>query len=340
MIDNKENVPLDPTESWRCSAPRQEKQWEDSWAGLFRHQDLCNLPVTSIAPYVKTDFGDATNELQALLGVLVLQQVFDLTDEESVNHLASCAEWQYALNRAAKPGQTKDITTRCLWSIRSVIIENKLESTVFKPLFGSMASQLHTNRKNQPTELAHTKTTTRNLGRVALISESITRFLFTLKNHPSDCFKRVPNQLTATHLPKREQALCSMVRPSESWDILESVCADLFEVVHLFKSESQVAGMPCYQKLEYVLNGQCNMNTPGSPRPFAIKPVLKSSSSVLRNPPGSDEARCGQPIQEGQPPVVENWNQANSPHVSTNQKNLYTQYYLYRTSPREFRLPF
>ncbi len=340
MIDNKENVPLDPTESWRCSAPRQEKQWEDSWAGLFRHQDLCNLPVTSIAPYVKTDFGDATNELRTLLGVLVLQQVFDLTDEESVNHLASCAEWQYALNRAVKPGQTKEITTKCLWNMRSVIIENKLESTVFKPLFGTMASQLQTNRKNKPTELAHTKATTRNLGRIALISASIARFLLTLKNHPSDCFKRVANQLTATHIPKGKQALSSMVRPSESRKILESVCADLFEVIHLFKSEPQVAGMPCYQKLEYVLNGQCNMNTPGSPRLVDIKPVSNNNSSVLHKPPGTDEARFGHPIQEGQPPVMENWNQGNTPHVSTNRKSLYTQYYLYRTSPGGFRLPF
>ena len=44
---------------------------------------LCELPVYKVAPYFSDGMGRPTKELYTALGVLVLQQMLDLTDEET-----------------------------------------------------------------------------------------------------------------------------------------------------------------------------------------------------------------------------------------------------------------
>jgi len=60
---------------------------EKSWAGLFRQEILSVLPVEQLARCFRSDFGRPAKELQTVLGVLVLQQMHDLTDLETVQHL-------------------------------------------------------------------------------------------------------------------------------------------------------------------------------------------------------------------------------------------------------------
>mgnify|MGYP002813819005 FL=1 len=76
---------------------------ENSWAGLFRQEILAELPVDQIAPWFRADSGRPSKELYTVLGVLVLQQMHDLTDTETVNQLAFHEQWHYALKQTSRP---------------------------------------------------------------------------------------------------------------------------------------------------------------------------------------------------------------------------------------------
>jgi len=51
-----------------------------------------------LAPFFTEGFGRPTKELYTVLGVLIIQQMMDLTDEETITHPAFNEQWHYALD--------------------------------------------------------------------------------------------------------------------------------------------------------------------------------------------------------------------------------------------------
>ena len=77
--------------------PKRRKLLEQSWAFLFRREILSNLPLVQVLPFYASDNGAPTKELHSMLGLMLLQQSFDLTDKEAVKQFAFNFEWHYAL---------------------------------------------------------------------------------------------------------------------------------------------------------------------------------------------------------------------------------------------------
>ena len=84
--DHQTGYLFDP---WDYLGPKRKRLLSESWAGLFREQILFSLPVNKFAGFFTEDFGRPTKELYAALGSLLIQQMHDLTDEETVSQ---CSE--------------------------------------------------------------------------------------------------------------------------------------------------------------------------------------------------------------------------------------------------------
>jgi hypothetical protein len=59
---------------------------------------LLQLPVDNITLFFSEKLGQPTKELYALLGALLLQQMHNLTDKETVEQFSFNAQWHYVLN--------------------------------------------------------------------------------------------------------------------------------------------------------------------------------------------------------------------------------------------------
>ena len=92
--DHKARTMVDP---WEYLGLKRRKLLEESWAGLLRGHILPELPVDQIACYTAV-CGRPSKELYASLGVLILQQMHDLTDQETVLQFAFNEQWHYALD--------------------------------------------------------------------------------------------------------------------------------------------------------------------------------------------------------------------------------------------------
>ena len=57
-----------------------------------------HLPVERLSLFFSETMGRPTKELHAMLGVLILQQLHDMTDNETVQQLSFNIQWHYALN--------------------------------------------------------------------------------------------------------------------------------------------------------------------------------------------------------------------------------------------------
>ena len=95
-IDDHKQLPLfDP---WDYLSPKRRHILDLSWAGLFREEILPILPVRELKSCFSDKTGRPSKELHTMLGVLLLQQAHDLTDEETVFQFSFNIQWHYALN--------------------------------------------------------------------------------------------------------------------------------------------------------------------------------------------------------------------------------------------------
>lgn len=78
--------------------PKRRRLLEESWAGVFRHYLLAELPVQELSPHFCQGFGRPSKDLFTVLGALILQQLHDLTDQQTVEALAFNIAWHYVLD--------------------------------------------------------------------------------------------------------------------------------------------------------------------------------------------------------------------------------------------------
>ena len=176
--DHKQNNLFD---HWRFLSPKRRKLLDQSWAGLFQKELLCELPVSKVAPFFNDGFGRPTKELYTVLGAIVLQQAHDLTDEETVNQLAFNTQWHYALNITEESDSAKYLCSKILWNMRGIVVDNALDAVLFDHITDKLSKVFKVNTDNQRIDSVHIKSNTRRLGRIGIFTSSINKFLVNLK---------------------------------------------------------------------------------------------------------------------------------------------------------------
>ena len=93
--DNKQGYIFDPFE---YLGPKRLSELKNSWAEIFRSEILPELPVESLRKYYHDKNGRPSKEMYSMLGLLILQQMHDLTDEKVVGDFMFDTRWRYALH--------------------------------------------------------------------------------------------------------------------------------------------------------------------------------------------------------------------------------------------------
>ncbi|NTW89072.1 MAG: transposase [Desulfobulbaceae bacterium] len=83
--DHKTRYMFDP---FAYLGPKRRKLIDQSWTGIFRKHILTELPVSQLVKPFPSREGHPTKELYAMLGALLIQQMFNFTDEETVRQFA------------------------------------------------------------------------------------------------------------------------------------------------------------------------------------------------------------------------------------------------------------
>ena len=117
MLHAKDHKTRDLFEPFGFLGPKRLQRMKQTWAGLFRDEILAEMPVDQIRPHYDPVQGRPTKELHALLGAVLLQQMLDLTDEETVDQFAFNLQWHYALNIT---GESDQVAYLCPKTLRTI----------------------------------------------------------------------------------------------------------------------------------------------------------------------------------------------------------------------------
>jgi hypothetical protein len=325
MIRIKNQKQMELFDPWAYLGLKRRKLLNQSWAGLFQKEILCELPVKDFVPFFDKTFGRPSKELYTVLGVLVLQQSLDLTDEETVSQLAFNIQWHYALNITEESDTAKYMAPKTLWNMRSIAIENQLDSILFDNIVNKLALAFKVNTDNQRLDSVHIKSNMQRLGRIRIFSNTIHKFLKNLKRAHKDIFNTIDNDIIDKYFTEKSLSCFAMVKPSESQKSLASLSKDLFNLLQQFRTCPEVKNMNSFKLLERVLKEQCNLNTSDNRKHFVdVKKAKEVPSDSLQNPSDPDATYSSHKGQGYQVQIMEAYTDTADKDIKAKTLNLIT----------------
>ena len=314
---------LDP---WDYLGPKRKKLLSESWSGLFRELILAELPVHKLARFFTENYGRPTKELYAAMGSLILQQMHDLTDEETVSQFSFNIQWHYALDIPGESDESKYLSPKTLWRLRHLVMKEKLDVELFNKTTETLAKAFHVDTTKQRLDSVHIRSNMRRLGRIGIFSQSIHSFLINLKRRHSEIFQTIEKELVDRYLTEKAMSCFSLVKPSESGKTLEMVARDLFTLVQRFREHDEVKSLHSYNTLLRVLKDQCHLTEENDEQPAEVKVKLPKEvpSDSLQNPSDPDAGYSGHKGQGYQAQVMETYCDSDDESLTAKTLNLIT----------------
>jgi molybdopterin-guanine dinucleotide biosynthesis protein len=257
MIHIKDHKTPDMFDPFPFLGPKRKQRIEESWAKIFREHILPTLPVEKVFSKYDPVMGAPTKELYAMLGLMVIQQMHDMTDEEAVDQFAYNLQWHYALNITSTADADAYVSPKTLWTMRSVLTERNLYQDIFNDVTKKLAEVFSVDVSKQRFDSVHIFSNMRHLGRIGLFVKTIKKFLVNLKRHHEEFYESLDKVLADRYMTKQGEAVFSMVKPSESIKTLATLADDVFTLVEGFKRNDPVITMISYQLLARLLQEQC-----------------------------------------------------------------------------------
>src|SRR4051794_16376967 len=231
MLTIRDHRTGDLFDPWAHLGEKRRRLLDRSWAAVFREHLLDHLPVAELAAHFSRGLGRPTKDLHAVVGALILQQLHDTTDAETVEAVALNIAWQYALDIRADTDAY--LCERTLRNYRSLLIERGLDQILFRTLTDRLIKAIGVDTSQQRLDSTAIRSAMRGLTRLGIIVEAISKFLRELRRlHPAS-HGRVDPETVRKYVDREGTGCFASTKPSESRRRLP-VAADLLTLVTQF----------------------------------------------------------------------------------------------------------
>jgi hypothetical protein len=254
---------------------------EGTWGQQYRAFALPLIDETLFARFFHETNGRPNKSVKLVVSVLVLKEMFDLTDDEALEQLEWNTLWHYALDVLPEDAHTCQKT---LHNFRVNILGDDEGAGLFESTTARLieAAGLRTGRQRQ--DSTHILSNIKLLTRLGLFVKTITQFLEAQrKEHPRLCLG-VPAELRERYLDREGYFADS--RGSEAPRRLEQAALDVYELVLRFEEHPGVSRMKAFQLLHRLYEEQCVPPTTKAVKQIELQE--KPLSSSLQSPSDPD----------------------------------------------------
>jgi len=264
-------------------SPSLRSRIESSWAQLFKLEVLPILFKNEdryAMLYGKT--GRPNFSVARLLGLCLLQELNNLSDQQALDTFSFDIRWRYALDVSDEEDY---LSRRSLVEFRRRLAakdpEMKLIRNVFDNIRDSAINKLGLSAGNQRLDSTHIISNIRTRGRLALFSNTITLFLNSLDESR---FSRVPETIQQWHTTESEGWFG--LAPAEQKAKLEELARYLYELITIFDKDNEVKSSEPYQLLNRLFCEQCELknNRPSDKQSSKIQVKKRSEGETLQSP--------------------------------------------------------
>lgn len=293
MRRTRDHRTTDLFDPWAFLGDKRRLLLERSWAGVFRNYLLERLPVGKMADHFSAATGRPTKDLYAALGVLILQQLQDLTDAAAIEAMAFNIAWHYALDVRAESDAY--LCEKTLRNYRRLVIEKGLDRLLFEGLTDELIKVFSVDTSRQRLDSTAIRSVMRCLTRLGAVVETISKFVRELAHAHPDLHGRVDRELIRRYVEREGEGCFSDTTPSESKRRLPESAQDLLHLSLAFEA-TEAAELESFKILQRVLREQFEVLPPtaddagASGNRIRVKEPAEIPCDNVRNPADPDSS--------------------------------------------------
>jgi hypothetical protein len=280
--------------------PVQRKRIDSTWAPGFRRDVVDQLPINDIRTLYCQDNGRPTKELKSIVGAIILQNMFNLSDGETVQRFLFDNLWIEALNLGSVQEKDLYICPKTLWSHSQKLSESGLIDTILDSVNVHLAKVAKVDLDIQRLDSVHIRSNMAKLTRIQLFHRTTKKFLRDLELNHKELLEPVDPSVRARYLTSDKENKDSAyhffgkTKPGERQRNLEMMASDIYGLITLFKDVPTVAGMESFALLTKLFSEQCEVETdPSHALTVKVKEPELIPSNSLQNPSDPDATFCG-----------------------------------------------
>jgi hypothetical protein len=234
--------------------PAKAKRLERSWAETFHSRALPLIEETRFAHLYCPDNGRPNRAVQIVLGVLLLKELFDLTDQEALEQMEFNLLWHYALRLTADEAH---LPQKTLHNFRVRLMTHDGGRLAFEETTDRILAALGLRTGTQRLDSTHILSNIALLTRLGLFCETLRLFLRAVARQHPELASRLPAGLAGRYLKEDDEATAYEDARRDQGRRRLSVCArDLYRLVDRFR-RTAATKLPEYRLLQRLLREQC-----------------------------------------------------------------------------------
>ena len=197
--------------------------------------------------------GRPSKDLHVVIGVLLLQQLHDLSDAETVEALAFNMAWHYALDVRSEADSY--FCEKTLRNYRRLFIEQGLDELLFRCLTDRMVQGFSVDTSHQRMDSTALRSAMRALTRLGIVVESISKFARELERYHPGLHEQISKEEIRRYVDREGNGAFANTAPSVSKRRLGEAGQDLLALVLQFR-DTAAAKLSSFAILERVLRDQ------------------------------------------------------------------------------------
>lgn len=253
MFTLRDRATGDLFDRWSGMGAKRRALLDRFWAGIFRQHLLAELPVNGLLDGFDDGFGRPSKDIHVAMGVLVLQQMNDLTDAATVEALAFNLAWHFALDVQSEADCY--FCEKTLRNYRRQVIDRELDEVLFRHLTDQLVAAFDVDPSRQRMDSTALRSAMRSLTRLGIIVETISKFVRTLERKHPGLYSQINASIIQRYVDRDGEGCFSNTMPSISKRRLAETGPDLLNLKVRF-CETKAAALPEYALLERVLQEQ------------------------------------------------------------------------------------
>jgi hypothetical protein len=250
--------PTDPQlslmESRFLIPPAKRRRLERSWAEAFRTRVLPLIDEEVFRACFCADNGRPNKSIRLLVGLHLLKEADDLTDEQILDALEFNIQWQHALG--VQPADAH-VAEKTLHNFRHKLIDNARAQEVFQQLTEALMAADGLSAVRQRLDSTHVISNIAVLTRLGLFTETVTNFLRELRKNAPEKLANLDEGYVKRYLDR--DGYFADAKREQAQRRLPVVARDLYALVHAFEADDDTRAWESYTLLVRLLADQCDV---------------------------------------------------------------------------------
>jgi len=272
--------PTDPQlslmESRFLIPPVKRRRLERSWAEAFRTRVLPLIEEDVFRACFCENNGRPNKSIRLLVGLHLLKEADDLTDEQILDALEFNIQWQHALG--VEPADAH-VAEKTLHNFRHKLVENGRAQVVFQQLTEALMAADGLSAVRQRLDSTHVLSNIAVLTRLGLFTETVANFLRELRREAPEKLAKLDEGYAKRYLDR--DGYFADAKREQAQRRLPVVAKDLYALVRAFEGDEVTRAWESYGLLVRLLADQCNVVGDANPEePVTVKEGTKEPMTV------------------------------------------------------------